>query len=142
MMKISTTIGAGLLTLATTIQPAKAIPLQPIANAVTGTDNVTEVYFRRGFYGAGGFYYYNGYRGGFGFRPGYRYYNGYWFPATAFAAGVAAGAIAATPPPRSPARLAAAHVQWCYDHYVSYREWDNSYQPYVGPRRTCLSPYD
>jgi hypothetical protein len=57
MMKISTMTGAGLLTLATTMQPAKAIPLQPIANAVTGTDNVTEVYFRRGFYGAGGFYY-------------------------------------------------------------------------------------
>jgi hypothetical protein len=141
MMKISTTIGAGLLTLATTIQPAEAIPMQPISDALISTDNVTAVYFRRGSYAAGGFYYYNGYRGVFGFRPGYRYYNGYWFPATAFAAGVAAGAIATSPPPSKRGRLAAAHVQWCYDHYVSYREWDNSYQPYVGPRRTCLSPY-
>jgi hypothetical protein len=142
MMKISTMIGAGLLALATTIQPAQAIPLLPIPNVATGTDNVTAVYFRRGFYRAGGFYCYNGYRGVFGFRPGYRYHNGYWFPATAFAAGVAAGAIATTPPPRSPARFAAAHVQWCFNHYASYREWDNSYQPYLGPRRPCLSPYN
>ncbi|WP_432422117.1 BA14K family protein [Rhizobium leguminosarum] len=33
-------------------------------------------------------------------------------------------------------------MRWCYDHYASYRQWDNSYQPYVGPRRPCLSPYD
>lgn len=54
MMKISTMIGAGLLTLATTIQPAEAIPMQPISDALIGTDNVTAVYFRRGFYAAGG----------------------------------------------------------------------------------------
>jgi hypothetical protein len=142
MMKITTMTGAGLLALTTTIQPAEAIPLQPIQNAVVRTDNITKVYFRRGFYAAGGFYYYNGYRGAFGFRPGYRYYSGYWFPATAFAAGVAAGAIAASPPPPLPGRLAAAHVQWCYDHYASYRDWDNTYLPYGGRRRQCWSPYD
>lgn len=62
MMKISTMIGAGLLALATTIQPAEAIPLLPIPNVAIGTDHITAVYFRRGFYRAGGFYYYNGYR--------------------------------------------------------------------------------
>jgi hypothetical protein len=35
-----------------------------------------------------------------------------------------------------------AHVQWCYSHYRSYREWDNSYQPYGGPRQPCYSPYN
>lgn len=36
---------------------------------------------------------------------------------------------------------ASAHVQWCYDRYRSYRAWDNSFQPYNGPRRQCWSPY-
>ena len=34
-----------------------------------------------------------------------------------------------------------AHVAWCYDRYRSYRAWDNTYQPYHGPRRQCWSPY-
>jgi hypothetical protein len=34
-----------------------------------------------------------------------------------------------------------AHVRWCYDHYRSYRASDNTYQPYHGPRRQCVSPY-
>lgn len=33
------------------------------------------------------------------------------------------------------------HVEWCYNRYRSYREWDNTYQPYHGPRRLCYSPY-
>ncbi|WP_348631586.1 BA14K family protein [Mesorhizobium sp. M1C.F.Ca.ET.187.01.1.1] len=72
-------------------------------------------------------------------RPGYHYYNGYWFPAAAFVAGVAAATVA--PPPRPAARLAATHVRWCSERYVSYRAWDSSYQPYDGPRQQCWSPY-
>jgi hypothetical protein len=34
-----------------------------------------------------------------------------------------------------------AHVAWCYDRYRSYRAWDNTYQPYHGPRRQCWSPF-
>ncbi|MFC5387448.1 BA14K family protein [Aquamicrobium segne] len=34
-----------------------------------------------------------------------------------------------------------AHVNWCYNRYRSYRAWDNSFQPYNGPRRQCRSPY-
>jgi hypothetical protein len=34
-----------------------------------------------------------------------------------------------------------AHVQWCYSRYRSYRAFDNSFQPYNGPRRQCYSPY-
>jgi hypothetical protein len=33
------------------------------------------------------------------------------------------------------------HVNWCYHRYRSYRAWDNSFQPYHGPRRQCRSPY-
>lgn len=34
-----------------------------------------------------------------------------------------------------------AHEQWCYRRYRSYRAWDNTYQPYRGHRRQCISPY-
>ncbi|MGX9177379.1 BA14K family protein [Mesorhizobium sp. BHbdii] len=38
-------------------------------------------------------------------------------------------------------RLSSAHVRWCYDRYRSYRAWDNTFQPYGGPRQQCWSPY-
>jgi hypothetical protein len=38
-------------------------------------------------------------------------------------------------------RGGSAHVQWCYDRYRSYRAWDNTFQPYNGPRQQCYSPY-
>jgi hypothetical protein len=34
-----------------------------------------------------------------------------------------------------------AHVRWCYARYRSYRAWDDTFQPYHGPRRPCYSPY-
>ncbi len=33
------------------------------------------------------------------------------------------------------------HVSWCYNRYRSYRAYDNTFQPYYGPRRQCISPY-
>lgn len=42
-------------------------------------------------------------------------------------------------PPRY--SLPRAHVRWCNNRYRSYRAWDNSFQPYHGPRRQCMSPY-
>lgn len=38
-------------------------------------------------------------------------------------------------------RLSSAHVQWCYNRYRSYRTYDNTFQPYNGPRQQCWSPY-
>jgi hypothetical protein len=43
--------------------------------------------------------------------------------------------------PRRIYRSSNAHVQWCYDRYRSYRAWDNTFQPYHGPRQQCWSPY-
>ncbi len=40
-----------------------------------------------------------------------------------------------------PQRLGGAHVRWCYNRYRSYRAYDNTFQPYNGPRRQCWSPY-
>ncbi|BAV46090.1 hypothetical protein MesoLj113a_38180 [Mesorhizobium sp. 113-1-2] len=48
------------------------------------------------------------------------------------------------PPPRRyyrAGRLSNAHVRWCYSRYRSYRAWDNTFQPYNGPRQQCWSPY-
>jgi hypothetical protein len=33
-----------------------------------------------------------------------------------------------------------AHEEWCSRRYASYRAADNTYQPYSGARRTCVSP--
>ncbi|TPJ54518.1 BA14K family protein [Mesorhizobium sp. B2-6-1] len=33
------------------------------------------------------------------------------------------------------------HVNWCSQRYRSYRVSDNSWQPYNGPRRQCISPF-
>ncbi|MEQ1955163.1 BA14K family protein [Mesorhizobium sp. CN2-181] len=35
-----------------------------------------------------------------------------------------------------------AHLQWCNDHYRSYRPQDNSYRSYSGRRKECVSPFN
>jgi len=88
--------------------------------------------------------YYNGHRGYRDRRDGYREHNGFWFPAAAFLAGALLGgavisnqnqAVAAPPPGANP------HVDWCASKYRSYNPYDNTFQPYNGPRRACRSPY-
>ena len=34
-----------------------------------------------------------------------------------------------------------AHYDYCFNRYRSYRAYDNTFQPYHGPRRLCRSPY-
>lgn len=65
----------------------------------------------------------------------------------AFFGGLAAGAIVGgvlSQPRYAAPRYSGggnAHVEWCYSRYRSYRAWDNTFQPYNGPRRQCYSPY-
>lgn len=33
------------------------------------------------------------------------------------------------------------HYRWCAARYKSYDWYSNTYQPYYGPRRQCVSPY-
>jgi hypothetical protein len=95
---------------------------------------------RRGFYRDRDSAYYNGHRGYREYRRGYRRHGDFWFPLAAFAAGaIIAGAIANDAPP--PYAGGNTHVRWCYDRYRSYRAYDNTFQPYNGPRRQCYSPY-
>ncbi|MEI5679618.1 BA14K family protein [Mesorhizobium sp. CGMCC 1.15528] len=90
----------------------------------------------------GDYNYYRGHRGYRNYRRGYREYNGYWFPAAAFITGaIVGGAIAAPPPVREYRGGGNAHVRWCYNRYRSYRAYDNTFQPYNGPRQQCYSPY-
>jgi hypothetical protein len=86
----------------------------------------------------GSYAYYNGHRGYRDYRRGYREYNGFWFPLAAFAAG--ALIVGAAPPPVV-AVAPNPHVDWCARTYRSYNPYDNTFQPYHGPRAYCISPY-
>jgi len=89
-----------------------------------------------GFHKRGDRGWYNGHKGYKHHRPGYRYHNGWWFPAGAFIAGAIIGGAVT-----SDNQGGSAHIRWCHNRYRSYRAWDNSWQPYNGPRRQCISPY-
>lgn len=80
-----------------------------------------------------------GHRGYYGYRRGGYYHGGYyhhhhhggaWIPFAALAAGAIIAGAASQPSYRS-------HAQWCASRYRSYRAYDNTYQPYSGPRRQC-----
>ncbi len=45
------------------------------------------------------------------------------------------------PPPRYRVNLTRSHYGWCDAKYRSYRAYDNTFQPYHGPRKQCVSPY-
>jgi hypothetical protein len=45
------------------------------------------------------------------------------------------------PAPRYVPRVSSRHVAWCSARYRSYRAYDNTFQPYNGPRQQCRSPY-
>lgn len=80
-------------------------------------------------------YYYNGHRGQRERRNGWRQYNGYWFPQSAFSFSITVN------PDRGRVSSSARHRDWCEDNYISYRASDNTFKPYSGPRRECVSPY-
>ena len=56
------------------------------------------------------------------------------------AGAIIGGAIASSRQP-SYSRGGNDHVNWCYSQYRSYRAYDNTFQPYNGPRRQCRSPF-
>lgn len=93
--------------------------------------------FRRGIYERGGRYYYGSYRVYRYPHRGYHYYDGWWIPPALFFGGLILGGVIAN----APRNMSQAHIRWCYRHYRSYRESDNTFQPYHGPRRQCVSPY-
>lgn len=159
MRKLLVSLCAAAVAVSTVAAPAMAAPFVPLVpQAAPGSDVIPvqdvrrmndwrRVQHRQGFYHYRGQPYYNGHRGYHDYRPGYREYNDYWFPAGAFVAGALLGGALAAPAPvyREPVRRGYgggdAHVRWCYERYRSYRAYDNSFQPYNGPRQQCYSPY-
>jgi len=148
MPKLITTIAAAAaLAVSLTAMPANAASIQ------FGGAQVQDAQFSfgfsvgdRGFHRRGDDFYFNGHRGFRGHRDGYRFHNGYWFPPAAFSFGVTIderGDRRFRDRGRDRGRMGGwdRHVAWCYDHYRSYRASDNTFQPYNGPRRACVSPY-
>ncbi|RYB97102.1 BA14K family protein [Ciceribacter ferrooxidans] len=120
--------------------PAEAVTMPVPAPKVETSGDVLKVDHR--VYYRAPYYYYRGYRGYRHPRPGYRYHNGYWFPLAAFGAGLIIGGALATPTvPRAGMGLNPRHYRWCEARYRSYDPYSNTFQPYHGPRRQCLSPY-
>lgn len=131
--------------------PMAAAPA--IDRATEAQPDIQQVQWRGGGYyhggGYGGGYYRRGYYGGYHgypyYRSGYRYYDGYWYPLAAFGAGaIIGGAIASQPryyAAPAPEGINPRHYEWCANRYRSYRAYDNTFQPNVGPRQQCLSPY-
>jgi hypothetical protein len=144
------------LSLSATVPAASAPIAAPQGLPAYGVDysaELHEVQYRprrggpraRHFHRRGDHVYFRGHRGYRYYRPGYRRYGEFWFPPAAFIAGaILGGALAAPPraiPPRTTYSYGPRHVEWCYARYRSYRSFDNTFQPYHGPRRQCRSPY-
>lgn len=125
---------------ATTFVPvqATAMPLPKIG--VSQSTDVEQAQYRRDRRG-----WHRGHRGYRHHRPGYRRHSdGWWYPLAAFGAGAIIGGAIANDgyarPPRN-AGINPRHTDWCYARYRSYRAYDNTFQPYNGPRQQCYSPY-
>jgi hypothetical protein len=136
MKILSTTLcGAVALTFAAiSTGPVTAAPLSVPMTITASSDVVTVDHRRDRFERRGSYAYYNGKRGYRDRRHGYRQHNGFWFPPAAFIARAMIGR-------GHDSRAGNVHVRWCTDRYRSYRAWDNSFQPYNGPRQRCNSPY-
>lgn len=144
-MKKLAVILISLATAATGIAPAQAFPSVPVPKVETANP-VTEVDHRRGHR-----WYRHRHYGHRHYRHRHRHYGHRHYrhrrgsDAAAIIGGLAAGAIiggALAQQPRYYRGGGNAHVQWCYDRYRSYRAYDNTFQPYNGPRRSCNSPYN
>ena len=148
---------AGSISLAVGLLPAIPSVAAPMMPRIDSVANVETVQYRDGwrkrdrsyrpnYQRDNNYRYWNGHRGERYNRPGYRRHSdGMWYPLAAFGMGAIIGGIIANQPQPAPVyrerRGGDAHVQWCYGKYRSYRAWDNTYQPYNGPRQQCYSPY-
>lgn len=117
------------------IAPVNAAPVY-VPQTANVSSNVKDVAWRghNRVYIRDGRHYWRGHRGYRHWRHGYRRHGDFWFPLAAFATGaIISGAIANDRPPT----YGGSHEARCYARYRSYRAYDNTYQPYNGPRRQC-----
>lgn len=139
---------------ATPVVPASAMPLPVVKVQPAETSNGAQlvdhrVYPRRHWRGN------RQWRGNRGYRHHGRYYrdrwhdrrhgryyrhrSNAWVPLAILGMGAAIGS--ATANDRRVYSGGHSHVSWCANRYRSYRAYDNTFQPYNGPRRQCYSPY-
>ncbi|WP_407965485.1 BA14K family protein [Bartonella sp. C271] len=97
----------------------------------------------------------NGFKGYRHYRHGYRKYSdGWWYPEKAFVAYTSSDVkdmpleIISTQKDKFITSLekkelwnVKQHIDYCKAHYRSYTQNDNSYQPFHGPRKQCLSSF-
>lgn len=105
---------------------------------------------RIGIHFSGGSVYFNGHRGYRHYKRGYKRHKGYYFPRRAFTIVIGPGGHRYVQRRHHNrhykkryrhVHLSRAHYRWCDARYRSYRYSDNSFQPYHGPRKPCVSPY-
>lgn len=160
-MKMFAIIGLSLATAFSSVVPAQAFP--SIERPKIQVSDVQQVESYRSSWGIGryggnrGPYIRRHYRNGgyYGNRRYYRDYGNYRryrdyddnFGAAfgGLAAGAIIGGLLAQPryygDNRRYYRTGGSHADWCYARYRSYRAYDNTFQPYNGRRRQCISPY-
>lgn len=92
----------------------------------------------------------NGFKGYRHHRTGYKKHtDGWWYPEAAFQPGVHADNSNAKPKKTTQKQkkedekpwLIKTHIDYCVAKYKSYTSSDNSYQPYEGARKQCISRY-
>jgi BA14K-like protein len=165
-MKRFAIFALSLVTALTSVPPAMAFPTVAIPKIEVQEAQTVQYRRYRGGYGGyrGG---YRGYQGGYRGYRGYYNNNDDWAWALGgFATGAIVGGLLAQPryygpryydegyygtyyrpryyAPRSYRQVyygGNTHTRWCYARYRSYRAYDDTFQPYHGPRRACVSPY-
>lgn len=160
-MKMFAIIGLSLATAFSSVVPAQAFP--SIERPKVQVSDVQQVESYRSSWGIGryggnrGPYIRRHYRNGgyYGNRRHYRDYGNYRryrdyddnFGAAfgGLAAGAIIGGLLAQPRYYDGGqryyRTGGSHADWCYARYRSYRAYDNTFQPYNGRRRQCISSY-
>ena len=117
---------------ATPAVPAGAVPLPVVkvqpAEAGTGVQLVDHRRYHR-----------RHWRGGYRYGHRYRHRDNAWVPFAILGMGAMIGSAMAND--RRAYVGGSSHVRWCANRYRSYRAYDNTFQPYHGPRRQCYSPY-
>jgi hypothetical protein len=162
-MKRLAIFALSLVTALVSVPPAMAFPT--VAVPKIEAQEVQPVQYRR--YRGG---YNRGYRGGYRGYRGYGHHNGnddWAWALGGLATGAIIGGLLAQPryygpgyydqgyygptyyrpryyAPRTYRQVyygGNTHTGWCYARYRSYRDYDNTFQPFHGPRRACVSPY-
>ena len=93
------------------------------AGAIIGGMLAQPGYYGSGYYDPG---YYGGYSGPYYYGSTRYYARRYYYPRTYYYPRAYYGGN--------------DHVRWCFARYRSYRAYDNTFQPYHGPRQACVSP--